>query len=62
MTRGARKLSKVVTKPEGADKGPIDFHAAIVTEITLLDHRFIDVAEKARPVLVKKAAKYMLTL
>ena len=52
MTRGARVLAKVVTKPEGADKGPIDFHAAIVTKITLLDHRFIDVTEKTRPVPV----------
>ena len=52
VTRGARVLAKVVTKPEGVAKGPIHFHATIVAKITLLNHRFFEVTE-IQTILVK---------
>ena len=44
----AGELPEVETEPEGVDEGPVHLHAAVVAEITLLEHRFSDVAEMSK--------------
>ena len=41
VARRAGKLAEVEAKPERVDESPIHLHAAVVTEVVLLEHRLL---------------------